>query len=478
MHMKYNYDVIVIGGGAAGLTAAKTAKGLGNRVALIEKMDRLGGECTWTGCIPSKTLIKAAEVAWQAQHLDMYGLKSQSLQIDSSNVMPSVRAVIQEDYQSHTPDTLKELGIDVLFGSASFIDRNSIDLDGRAISFSKAIIATGSSPFVPSIAGIDKVDYLTNHNLFSLDELPKSLIILGGGPIGCEMASALNRLGVDVQLVEMADRILPHEDEELIALLSDTMQQEGVRIRTGMKAIQVAHENGSIVLHVQDHREKVEILSAEKILIAVGRFPNNAELNLDAIGVKYDAKHIVTDATMRTSALNIYAAGDAVGPYRFSHMAWYQAVTAARNATIPFFKTKIDYTAVDWVTFTAPELARMGLTELQAREKYGKITVYRKPYCQLDRAITDRTTTGLAKYIVDAKGQLVGAHIFGARAGELLAELIMARMHGIPFYKISAFIHAYPTYSELNWHAAKKAYIDHLEKNIFIRMLKKVTGRS
>jgi pyruvate/2-oxoglutarate dehydrogenase complex dihydrolipoamide dehydrogenase (E3) component len=475
--MKYMYDIVVIGGGAAGLTAAKTAKGLGNRVALIEKKDRLGGECTWTGCIPSKTLIKTAKVAWHAKHLETYGLKGRVPELDTSNVMPYVRAIVQEDYQSHTPDKLKELGIDVLFGAAKFIDRNSIDLDGRTITFSKAIITTGSSPFVPPIDGLSDVEYITNEGLFALDRLPQSLLILGGGPIGTEMASALNRLGVDVQLVEMADRILPREDEDVVALLTKTMLKEGVRIRTGMKATQVAQENGAVALHVQDERGKVEILSAEKLLVAVGRTPNIAGLNLDAIGVKYDVKHIIADCTMRTSVSNIYAAGDVVGPFLFSHMAWYQGVTAARNATIPFFKSKISYDTAAWVTFTAPELARMGLTEKEAREQCGEITVYIKPYHELDRAITDRTTNGLAKYILNKKGKLVGAHIIGSRAGEILDELVFARYHRIPFYKIGSIVHVYPTYSEMNWHAAKKAYIDHLEKNIFVKLLRKVTGR-
>lgn len=475
--MKYTYDIIVIGAGAAGLTAAKTAKGLGNRVALIEKTDRLGGECTWTGCIPSKTLIKTAKVAWHAKHLETYGLKAQAPVLDTSNVMPYVRAIVQEDYQSHTPDKIKEAGIDVLFGAAKFIDRHSIDLDGRTITFSKAIITTGSSPFVPPIEGLQDVDFLTNEQLFSIDQLPKSLLILGGGPIGSEMASALNRLGVDVQLVEMADRILPREDEQVVELLTETMLKEGVRIRTGMKATRAAQENGNVALHVQDERGKVEILSAEKLLIAVGRTPGIAGLGLDAIGVNYTKKNIETDNTMRTSVSNIYAAGDVVGPFLFSHMAWYQGMLAARNATIPFFKSKISYDTAAWVTFTAPELARMGLTEKEAREKCGEITVYTKPYHELDRAITDRTTNGLAKYILNKKGQLVGAHIVGSRAGEILDELVFARYHHIPFYKIGSIVHVYPTYSEMNWHAAKKAYIDHLEKNIFVKLFKKITGK-
>ena len=235
--MAYEYDVLVIGGGAGGLTASKTAHGFGKRVALLEKTDRLGGECTWTGCIPSKALIKTADVAYHAKQLDQYGLRTeQAIVLDTSNVMPYVRSIIQDDYQSHTPEKIRSLGIDVLFGKAKFLDTHRLQLDERTITFNKAIITTGSHPFVPPIEGLDSVPYLTNENLFALERLPQSIMILGGGAIGTEMASALNRLGVPVTIIEMNDRILPKEDAELVAMLTDTMLKEGVTIKTGMQA--------------------------------------------------------------------------------------------------------------------------------------------------------------------------------------------------------------------------------------------------
>ena len=470
--MKYDYDIIIVGGGAAGLTAAKTAKGFGKRVAILEKEDRLGGECTWTGCIPSKTLIKTAQVAWHTKHMDTYGLRSKNpIELDLETVMPYVRAIIAEDYKSHTPEVIRHEGIDVLFGAVEFINGHQITLDNRPISFGNAIITTGSHPFVPSLPGLEDVPYLTNENLFSLERLPQSIIILGAGAIGAEMASALNRLGVKVTLIEMHDRILPKEDEEVVALVADTMAHEGVIIISNARAKKVEQHNNMVTVTLENKDKTTEKIQAERILITVGRRPNIEGLHLEQLGIKINKYAIETDRLLRTCVKNIYAAGDVVGPYQFSHMAWYQGMVAARNASIPFFKKKINYDHVAWVTFTAPELARMGLTERQAREQIGDITVFRKPYKDIDRAVTDRTTNGLAKYIVNKKGILVGAHIAGARAGELVDELQFAVNQKIPFYTISNVIHVYPTYAEINWHVARQAYIYHLKKKFFVKLL-------
>ncbi|TET34676.1 NAD(P)/FAD-dependent oxidoreductase [Candidatus Dependentiae bacterium] len=474
--MSYEYDVLVIGGGAGGLTASKTAHGLGKRVALLEKTDRLGGECTWTGCIPSKALIKTAEVAYHAKQLDRYGLRAeQSIVLDTSNVMPYVRSIIQDDYQSHTPEKIRSLGIDLLFGNAKFLDPHRVQLDERIITFNKAIITTGSHPFVPPIEGLDTVPYLTNSNLFNLERLPKSLIILGGGAIGAEMASALNRLGVAVTVIEMNDRILPKEDAELVAMLTDTLLKEGVTIKTGMQATKVEKEGDGVRVIVKDTSGAQHELQAEKLLVAVGRRPNIEGLGLEAIGVQANKRGIVVNNKQQTTTKNIYAAGDVVGPYQFSHMAWYQAVVAVRNMVVPIFKQKLNYTDVIWVTFTAPELASAGLTEEQAREQYGdSIIVYRKPYAEIDRAVTDRTKNGLAKFICNKKGYLLGIHILGARAGDIIHEAQVIKAFKKRFDSIHSVIHAYPTYAELTWHAAKKAYVKRLESNFFVILLKKL----
>lgn len=474
--MKFDYDVIVIGGGAAGLTAAKTARGLGKKVALVESKEHLGGECTWTGCVPSKALIKAAEVAWHAKTMSRFGLLASSpMSLDTANVMNHVRDLVRQVYSTHTPDIIEKKGIKVIFGMPRFVDEHQILINNdKKLLAKKFIIATGSSPFVPPIGGLDSVDYLTNETLFELKSLPKSMIILGGGPIGTEMASALNRLGVTVTMIEMQERILQHDDEAHAFKLMHILKKEGVTILSSMRAIMVAKKNIDVSVICEDGQGNKKEVYAETLLIAVGRRPNIEGLNLEHVGVQTNKNGVVVNDMMRTHANNMYACGDVVGPYLFSHMAWYQAVIAARNAIIPIFKKRIDYNQAIWVTFTAPELASCGFTEDAARERYGdKINVYNKTYHDIDRGYTDLTLEGTIKIICDKRGYILGAHILGERAGDIIHELQLAKMKGIKFHELQSVIHAYPTYAELNWHMAKRAYLDRLESNMLIRMVKR-----
>ncbi len=469
--MKYDYDIVVIGAGSAGITAAKTARGFGKKVALIEQ-GKIGGECTWTGCVPSKALIKAANIAHDLKSADRWGIGHQGA-IDTSNVMAYVHERIQAIYQTEKPDLFEKQGIKVIAQTCRFIDAHSLEFaDKTVVTAKKIIICTGSKPFVPPIEGIDTVNYKTNETFFDQTKLPRSLIILGGGPIGAEMASACNRLGVNVTMIEMQERILPREDHELVTLLTDYMQKEGVTIRTGLKAVKVMQQQDDVVLTCVDQQGKEQICSAEQLLVAVGQRAETDQLGLEHAGVKTNKKGIETDATLRTTARNIYAAGDVVGPYYFSHMAWYQAVIAVRNACVPLFKKKIDYTNVIWVTFTAPELASAGMTEREAIEQYGKknVKLYKMPYRQLDRAITDNEEAGMIKCICDTKGRLLGIHILGARAGDIIHEAQLAKWYKMKLQEIQPVIHAYPTYAELTWHVAKKAYIDHLLRSPLIRI--------
>ncbi len=468
--MKYDYDIIVIGAGSAGITAAKTARGFGKKVALIEQ-DKIGGECTWTGCVPSKALIKAAHIAHDVRSADRWGVTHQGV-VDTSGVMAYVHERIQAIYQTETPDIFENQGIKVIAQACRFIDAHSLKLaDETVVTAKKFIICTGSKPFVPPIEGIDTVDYKTNETFFNQTKLPRSLVILGGGPIGAEMASACNRLGVDVTMIEMQERILPREDHELVTLLTDYMRKEGVMIKTGLKAVRVMQQQDGIALICVDQRKQEQTFKAEQLFVAVGQRAYVDQLGLMKAGVKTSKKGIETDRTLRTTARNIYAAGDVVGPYYFSHMAWYQAVIAVRNACVPLFKKKIDYTNVIWATFTAPELASAGMTELEAVEQYGKknVILYKMPYKQLDRAITDNEETGMIKCVCDAKGRLLGIHILGARAGDIIHEAQLAKWYKMKLQEIQPVIHAYPTYAELTWHVAKKAYVDKLLHSPFIR---------
>ena len=473
---KYDYDLIVIGGGAAGFVSSKLANGLGKKVALIEK-ERLGGDCTNYGCIPSKALIRASSMAHHMKHLKQYGLHmSSQTDIDTNAVMTHVRSVVQKVYEGHSADNFRKLGIDVLSGAPRFIDAHSVVIDDKVFSSRRFLIATGSRAFVPPIEGLQSAPYLTNKTFFDLERLPKSMIVLGGGPIGTELASALSRLGVEVTIVEMGERLLMREDGELVRILTERLAQEGVRIMTKAKAIKFSQENGKIVLAVESENLQKE-LKADTVLVAVGRTANVEGLNLEKAGVRYTEKGILTDASLQTTAPGIYACGDVVGPYQFSHMAEYQAVIATRNAFFPL-KRKARYENAAWCTFTDPELAHAGLTEKEAKEKYGdRVRIYRHEYKDIDRARTDVSEIGMSKFICDLRGRLLGAHILGSRAGELIHEVQLARSMGIPFYKLYSVIHIYPTYTDAVKQPSKLCYIDRLGNNVFLKMLRVLLGK-
>lgn len=467
------YDLIIIGGGAGGLTAAKVARGFGKKVAIVES-NKLGGECTWTGCIPSKTLIKSAQIAKDLTNAPLYGLALQHQSIDTSHVMKHIRSVVAEIYATHTPEQLHKEGIDTYFGSYQFTDHQTIACADNVLHAKKYIIATGSSPFIPPIDGLADVPYLTNETIFNLEQLPKSLIILGGGAIGAELAPTLQRLGVLVTVIEKNQRMLMHDDQELVTILQEQITKEGVTLQLGLTGTRVAYQDNNIVITCKDTAGNEQIFKAEQILVAVGRQPNCIHLMLENAGVHYDHKGIKVDTTLRTTNKNIYACGDVVGPYQFSHMAYHQAVIAVKNAFLPF-TTNVSYDNVIWVTFTTPELATTGLTEADARTIHGdKMRVYTVDYTSIDRAHTDRELVGKGKFICDKNGKLLGVHILGHRAGDIIHEAQIIKVKNIAFHKIASVIHAYPTYSELIWKASRLAYLDKLKRNIFIRLITKI----
>jgi pyruvate/2-oxoglutarate dehydrogenase complex dihydrolipoamide dehydrogenase (E3) component len=477
VNLMFDYDVVIIGAGSAGLVACKVANGLGKKTLLIEKR-KLGGDCTWFGCVPSKTLIKSANIAHQINRFREYGLEpSTPIELNADRVMAHVRAVRQADADGHPPSVLEAEGINVLFGSPIFLDNHNIDLDGKKISSKKFVICTGSHPFVPPINGLQNIPYLTNETIFDLEALPKSMIVLGAGPIGIELSAALNRLGVKITIIQRSADILKKDDKELVGRLIETLKTEGVEILTETQTTGFARQEDKVVADIEDEKGARQI-DAESILVSVGRRPNLDGLELEKAGVEFDSKGIKVDRHLKTTAKNIYACGDVVPPYLFTHIAEYEAIIAATNACFGLPIKTANYDNILWTTYTDPELAHAGLTEEQARERYGdSIRIYRWEHKDVDRAKTDLVQNGLSKFICDKKGKLLGIHILGHGAGELMHEVQLAKSLGLPFSKIASVIHAYPSYSDAVRQPAKRCYIDILQNNFFIKLIKKVVPK-
>lgn len=472
------YDLAVLGGGAGGLFTASVANALGVKMCIIEKR-RLGGDCTWFGCMPSKAILKSAYAANLLKKSSGFGLKIQGdFQISTNGVMSHVRDVIQEIATHHEPQDLLKRGIDVLFGSPRFVDANSVEVNGKRIDSKRFIIATGSHPAIPPIEGLKDVNYLCNENIFDLNELPKSLIVLGGGPIGVELSQALHRLGTQVTIVEMAERILLREEPELGQIVEERLKKEGLKILTGKKAVRVAKNNGQVTITLEDTTGRKEDVMADNVLVAVGRAPNIEGLDLEKANVEFSNKGIEVNEYLQTTNPDIFACGDVVGPYQFSHVAAYQAGICVRNALFRrLVRQRVNYNNMVWATFTDPELAHLGMTEKEAREKYRNIKVYISPYTSSDRAVTDMEKEGLVKVVTDKKGIILGAHIVGANAGEIIQGFIIVKSLRTPLNKIAQMLFIYPTLSELIKKTATKSFIEKASNplvKILIKLMKAI----
>jgi len=446
-------DLVVIGGGAGGLVVASVAAQLGLKVTLIEKAATLGGDCLHHGCVPSKTLIHTAKVAALMRRGADFGLPAVEPVVDLGKVTDHVQAVIDHIQQHDDPERFRGYGCEVLLGeSAEFVSPHAVRVGERVIHGRRFVIATGSRPAVPPIPGIEAAGYLTNLDLFSLRQLPKSLIVLGGGPIGLEMGQAFARLGSRVTIVERLPHLLPQEDPELADALGSCLTAEGIDIRVSTSAERVSRAGDRRIVECGGGLK----LEAEAILVAVGRRPNTEGLGLEAAGIAFDAKGIQVDRRLRTSQKHIYAAGDVCGPYPFTHMAEYQAGIVISNAVFRFPR-KTDYRVVPWVTFTDPELARVGLTEPQARAQGIEPTVLRFAFKDIDRAVTEVESNGFIKLIAH-KGKILGASLLGPHAGELIHEIVLAMKTGASLSDISATIHAYPTLAQVHRRAVNTAF--------------------
>ncbi len=475
MGKSLDYDVLVIGAGLAGLVSAVTANGLGRRVAIVEKR-RFGGNCGSYTCLPSKTLIRAGHVSSLLSCLDNFGLSSKvPVNIDTVNVTHHVRSVIQKAYEKDMPETFQRIGIDTIEGRAEFAGSHHLQVNGRLISSDKFIIAAGTRPMVPPIEGLQDINYITNETLFGLDRLPDSLTILGGGIDGLEFASALGRLGVEVTVVEMTPRLLSSDDRELVNMLLDYLQKEGIKILSGTKATSVSKCGKLVVLSIERPDGKVDKIQSHALLLTIGRTAEIDGLKLDNARVKYTNRGIITNSKMQTSTPNIYACGDIVGPYQLASIAEYQGILAATNAVLPV-KKSVDYSSAVFVIFTEPALAHVGLTEEQARRKHGDdIVVYRFDYTGMRRALVDGNEFGLAKFICDRRGKLLGAHILGESAADVIHEAQLIKVFNIPLYKVQQATHAYPTYAQaLVGRAGQLAYLDRMRNNFFVRQFLKI----
>ncbi|MEO8398606.1 MAG: NAD(P)/FAD-dependent oxidoreductase [Ignavibacteriaceae bacterium] len=462
--MKYNYDLIVIGGGAGGLTSSGLSASLGAKTALVEK-SRLGGDCTWYGCVPSKALLKAAKVAYTFKSAEKYGIKSSNPEFDFSAIMKNIHKIQEEIYkEADAPEIYEKMGIDVIKAKAIFKDSHTIEVIDekglqRKITSKYFVIATGGSPVVPKIDGIKEIKYYTNENLFTLEKLPESIAIIGSGPIGTEMSQAFNRLGSKVTIIDIGERILQNDDEELAKLLQKILKAEGINYLFKNKVKKFEKINNKIkVVSENESRNETEVL-CDAVLLSMGRKPNIDELNLDNIRVKTNKKGIIINKYCRTSVKNIFAVGDVGGTFQFTHYAEHMAKKAVSTALfhIPF---SLEPENIVWSTYTEPEMAHAGLTEKQLKEKNIKYETYRFPFNKIDRAKTELETEGWIKiYAKSFNGKIYGADILGYNGGEMIGELSLAIKNGVTLRKFSDTIHPYPTYLLGNRRAADQWYV-------------------
>jgi pyruvate/2-oxoglutarate dehydrogenase complex dihydrolipoamide dehydrogenase (E3) component len=479
-----SYDLIVIGGGSAGLVAAVGAAKLGARVALVERR-ALGGDCLYTGCVPSKTLLASARFAHMTKRAAEFGFAPLAWQFKDNNfaaLTARVRRVIDTVGAHDAPEVFRAEGVEIIFGTPRFTSPHALEIeplaggtDGkRLLRARRFCISTGSHPAVPPLVGLDDAGFVTNENIFQLATLPRTLVVLGGGPTGLELGQAFARLGSRVHIIEQGDRLLAQAEAEVSTFIANVLRREGIELLLQTKAISVtctadgrkriAIERPGNELNAQSDQREIE---ADEILVATGREPNTEGLNLERASVRYDDERIHTDAYLRTTAAHIYAAGDVTGHFRFTHTAAYEAALVVRNALFFWPVTKrADFRIVPWAIFTDPEIARVGLTEHEARARYGseRVRVYRSTFADNDRAQTEDAADGFAKLIcAGRRDELVGAHIVGLHAGELIHELVLAMRQRLPAAALGSLIHVYPTLTQVSQRAGLDAALARLQ---------------
>lgn len=469
MGNNYNFDIGIIGGGAAGLTVASGAAQLGAKTLLVEKEQELGGDCLHFGCVPSKTLIKSAHVYHMMKNASHYGLPKVDVPpLDFKKVSDRIRRVISTIQKHDSEERFCGLGAKVRFGEAEFTDAHTIDMGGQRYSAKNWVIATGSSPIAPPIPGLAETPFITNKEIFYLDRLPDAMIVLGAGPIGIEMAQAFNRFGTRVVVVDRADQILTKEDKVMADMVMEVMACEGVNFQLGATIASVQDTGTDKQVVITDSGGKSQTLRADTILVAMGRGANVTDLGLEKIGVKFNGRGIEVDKRLRTSRKHIFAAGDVNGGFQFTHAAGYEGGIVVSNA-IFHLPRKVDYANLPWCTYTDPELASIGMNQRAAEEAGIQTTVWEEEFKDNDRSLAEGEKTGRIRLIVDEKDKPSGVQILGPRAGDLISEWVAALNGKVKLSTIAGAIHPYPTIGEIN----KKVVGSMLAPKIFSEKIQK-----
>lgn len=445
----FDYDIGILGGGAAGLTVAAGAAQIGAKALLVEKEGKLGGDCLYYGCVPSKTLIKTAHVYHFMKNAKEFGLPEITPPpVDYREIRKRIQSVISIIQKHDSQERFCKLGAQVEFGNATFIDEHTIRLNDKKYNAKTWVIATGSSPAIPPIEGLDKTHYITNKEVFSLDNLPQSMIILGGGPIGIEFAQAFTRLGTKVSVVERLSQILSADDKDLTDIVMDILKAEGVDFYLDSSVIST-RDLGDEKEVVFTKGNETKSLRAEVLLVATGRKANIEGMGLKDVGIKFSTRGLQLDAKLRTTQKHIYGAGDVTGTYQFTHAAGYEGGVVLSNAIFHFPK-RVNYTLFPWVTYADPELASMGMNEATAQAKGIKYSVWTEEFKDNDRSLAEGEKRGKIKMLLDKKEQPVGVQILGPQAGDLLNEWVTVMNGKVKLTTLASAVHPYPTLGEIN----------------------------
>jgi len=474
----FDTNLIVIGSGSAGLVSSYIAAAVKAKVTLIEKY-KMGGDCLNTGCVPSKAIIRSAKFMSHVSRSEEFGIKKANAEFEFAEVMERVQRIIKKIEPHDSIERYSGLGVDVIEGEAKIVSPWSVEVNGQSITARNIIVATGARPFIPPIEGIESVQYYTSDNLWEMRQQPRKLVVLGGGPIGTELTQAFGRLGIEVSQVEMAPRILLREDEEVSELVKKRLEDEGVKVLVNHRAKQVQQKQGKDYLIVDHQGQNLE-LEFDSLIVAVGRAAHSRGFGLEELGVRLNTNGTIkVNEYLQTSVPTLYACGDVVGPYQFTHVGAHQAWFASVNSLFGLFKRfKVDYSIIPWATFSEPEIARVGLNELEAAEQKIKYEVTRYGIDDLDRAIADSEAHGFVKVLtMPGKDKILGVTIVGEHAGDLIAEYVLAMKHGLGLNKILGTIHIYPTLAEANKYAAGEWKRAHAPQKLLMWIAKFHTWR-